>query len=249
MTSMSVVERLAVRPLAVAPTGFEQVASLLRQRDGGCVAVESNNLDEPGLTKMPQLAIARVQRPLVGVAKVVGRHDAKGADRRERARLRAAKGVDVVSMTHVFSIEAARQVDVLHEDIAWVSPLTLARIRTSPAASAEVARAVFAVARIVAPAWIVAIQHGDPPFVRSDHQRLKYRKREGALRHWDESEGELPTRSARGQNGDNLAQFRVGGGCPPPSNFLSVSPLLGKRPIGEHRLRAIEWKRGQPALA
>ena len=57
----AVVKRLAVRQVGVTPAGFEQVATLFGQRDGGRVAIEPNGLNESRVAEVPQLAVARVE--------------------------------------------------------------------------------------------------------------------------------------------------------------------------------------------
>jgi len=70
--------------------------------------------------------------------------------------------VIVAVMVNVLSFEATRQVDVLHKHVARVHALSIAGIRTSTAAWAQVARVVLAIARIAAPSRIV-VMHGAPP--------------------------------------------------------------------------------------
>jgi hypothetical protein len=111
---------------------------------------------------MPELTVARVKRPIEAVAEIVRRHGAKRADGRQRARLGAAERVVVAVIMDVLAFEAARQVDVLHEDVARINALPIAWIGTSTAASAQVTRVVVAIARIVAPSGIVA-SHDAPP--------------------------------------------------------------------------------------
>ena len=43
------------------------------------------------ISEVPQIAAVRVERAVLAVAKIAGRHDAEGADGGERANLRAAQ--------------------------------------------------------------------------------------------------------------------------------------------------------------
>jgi hypothetical protein len=58
----------------------------------------------------------------------------------------------------VLSFEATRQVDVLHEHVARIHTLPIARIGTSSAAAAKITRIVVAIAWIVALSGIVVTQ-------------------------------------------------------------------------------------------
>jgi hypothetical protein len=61
----------------------------------------------------------------------------------------------------VLAVEAAREVDVLHEHVAWVNLVPLARVRAASTASPQIARAILAIAGIVAPTGVVG--HMAPP--------------------------------------------------------------------------------------
>jgi hypothetical protein len=112
------VECLPVRGVAVMARRFQKVATLLGQRDDGGVAVESNRVDQPGFPEVPQLAIAGVEGIVEFVAQVIRWHDAEGADRGQRARFGATQRVVMVANVDVFSVRAAREVDVLQEHVA-----------------------------------------------------------------------------------------------------------------------------------
>jgi hypothetical protein len=89
-------------------------------------------------------------------------HGAKRADGRQRARLGTAQGVIVAVIVDVLSFEATRQADVLHEHIAGIHRLAIARIGTTTAASALFTGVLVAIPWIVAPSRIVT-SHGAPP--------------------------------------------------------------------------------------
>ena len=95
------------------------------------------------------------------------------------------------------SVKSARKIEVAHEDGTRIESILAI---TWPASQGErvivvtiAPVIVSAVTRIVAPSRIV---------------------KHGRLRRAARSDLDV----ARGQNGDNRARFRVGGGCPPPSN-------------------------------
>jgi hypothetical protein len=77
---------------------------------------------------MPELAVAWVERLIEAVAEIAGRHGAEGADGGQRARFGAAEGVIVAVIMDVFTVEATRQGDVLHEHVSRVDTLTVARV-------------------------------------------------------------------------------------------------------------------------
>src|SRR5690242_7103979 len=111
---------------------------------------------------MPELTVAWVERLIEAVEEIVRGHGAERADGRQRARLGAAERVVVTVIVDVLSFEATRQVDVLHEHVARVNALAIARIGTTTTASAQVARVLGGISWIVAPSRIVA-SHGAHP--------------------------------------------------------------------------------------
>jgi hypothetical protein len=92
----AVVKSLAVRRVGVTPAGFQQVATIFGQRDGGRVATEPNGLNESRVAEVPQLAVARVEGPIELVAEVVRGHNAEGADGGQRTSFGTAQCVVVV---------------------------------------------------------------------------------------------------------------------------------------------------------
>jgi hypothetical protein len=159
-----------------------------------------------------------VERSIEPVAEIVHRHGAKRADGRQRACLGAAERVVVAVIVDVLSFEATRQADVLHEHVARVNALPIAWIGASTAASAQVTGVVVAIAWIVAPSGIVAKLATVHP--------LETRKR-GPPRGGESREGKDPI--SRGQIGDNLAPFRVVGGCPPTTSHPIDTGLVAVR--------------------
>jgi hypothetical protein len=67
----------------------------------------------------------------------------------------------MVVRVDVFAVRTAREIDVLHEHVAWVNLVPLACVRTTTTAAAEVARAIIAITAIITPTWVVG--HGAPP--------------------------------------------------------------------------------------
>jgi hypothetical protein len=81
------VEGLSTVPFRVA-VGFQQVSAAVRQ-DYGVIAIarDADGLDEALFSEVPQVAIARIGRPIVTVPKVAGRDDTKRSNRCEGAGL------------------------------------------------------------------------------------------------------------------------------------------------------------------
>ena len=77
---------------------------------------------------MPEFAVSRVQRPVERVAEVVGRDDAEGAYRGQRAALGAAERVVVVAEPNVLTFGAAREADAVHEHVARLHAFPFARV-------------------------------------------------------------------------------------------------------------------------
>ena len=88
-----------------------------------------------------RIAPVRVERTVLAVAEIAGRHDAEGADRGQRANLRAAQPHVAVSRPDTLAFRAARQLEVAREHVARIEWLALARIgQPSAAALAQLAR-------------------------------------------------------------------------------------------------------------
>lgn len=77
----------------------------------------------------------RIERTVLSVAEIAGRHDAEGADGGQRADLRAAQRHIAVSRPHALAFMAAGQFEITREDIAGIEWLTFARIGQAAAAS------------------------------------------------------------------------------------------------------------------
>ena len=115
---------------------LEDVASALGQHDQRAVVADGRNgLDEPRVSEVPEIAPVRIERTVLAVAEIAGRHDAEGADRGQRANLRAAQPHVAVSRPDTLAFRAARQLEVAREHIARIERLALARIG-QPAAAA-----------------------------------------------------------------------------------------------------------------
>jgi hypothetical protein len=77
---------------------------------------------------MPEFAVSWIQRPVERVAEIVGRHDAEGAYRGERAALGAAERVVVVAEPNVLTFGAAWEADAIHEHLARLQAFPFARV-------------------------------------------------------------------------------------------------------------------------
>jgi hypothetical protein len=87
---------------------------------------------------VPEFAVARIQRPVRGVAQVGCGNGAKGTDSRQRSRFRAAQGVVVIAVMDMFSVPPARQAHVIHEDVTGIYALAFARVGAATAAPAQI---------------------------------------------------------------------------------------------------------------
>ncbi len=143
---------LHVRP-AVA---LQDVPSALGEDDQGAVFPDGwNRLDQPLLSKVPQVAAVRLQRAVLTVAEIAGWHDAEGTDGGERANLRAAQPHVAVACPDALAFRAARQLEVAREHVANVEPFTFARIaQPAAAASAQLAIAIVAITWVISPTRI-----------------------------------------------------------------------------------------------
>ena len=69
---------------------------------------------------MPQFAMTRVERLVERVPQIAGGYDAEGADGAQRTTLSTAERVIAASVVDVLAFNAARQTDVLHEDVSRI---------------------------------------------------------------------------------------------------------------------------------
>jgi hypothetical protein len=138
------VERLAVARVIVVvmAAGFEQVAPVWSQSDHHRVSVEADRVDKARITKVPQVAMTRVQGPLERVTEIARGHDAERSHGGQRAAFRATQRVIVISVVDVLPVEAAREAEVFRKHVARV--YALARIRSISAQGVAVS-----IARIV----------------------------------------------------------------------------------------------------
>ena len=77
---------------------------------------------------MPQIALVRVERTVVAVAKIAGGDDAEGADGGQGANLRAAQHDVAVARPDSLALTTPWKFEVAGEYIAWFEPLAFARI-------------------------------------------------------------------------------------------------------------------------
>ena len=116
----TVVERLAAILIAIA-VPLEKAAPVLRQRHCRlAVTGHTNGLDEPLLAQVSEIAGPRVGWPVVAVAEITTGDHSEGADGGQGARLRTAKRVLAIAVTHQLAIGAARQVQLTREDFTRV---------------------------------------------------------------------------------------------------------------------------------
>jgi hypothetical protein len=136
-----------VRP----PIALEYVPASFREHHERAVFADGRNrLDEPGVSQVPQIAAVRVERSVLAVAEIAGRHDAEGADGGQRAHLRGAQRHIAVSCPDAFAFMAARQFKVAREHVAWIEPLMFPRIGQPTATTlVELATVDIAIARVV----------------------------------------------------------------------------------------------------
>jgi hypothetical protein len=78
----------------------------------------SSGIDEAQFAQVPELAVARVQRPIVAVAEVLGWDNSEGADGRQRATLRAAQRVLAIAVEYAFALGSPRQIEFAQEHVA-----------------------------------------------------------------------------------------------------------------------------------
>jgi hypothetical protein len=110
-----------------------------------------SGVDEAQFAEVSQLAVPRVQRPIVAVAEVLGGDDSEGADRCQGATLRATQGVLTLAVEHSLPLRSARKVELAQEHVSRVGTVALTPV--------AVPRIVVALPRIVSPAR-VSIEHG-----------------------------------------------------------------------------------------
>jgi hypothetical protein len=132
--------------VAVAPVTLEQAASPFRKRHNPLAPIERNAPHQTLISQVSIVVVARVERPLAGIAEVAFRDNPKRPDRRERAAVFAVELVAAVAFVqHNLALEAARQVEALHERVSWIP------IAVRVTISAPLAPAIFGVPRVVVP--------------------------------------------------------------------------------------------------
>jgi hypothetical protein len=136
-----------VRP----PIALEYIPASFREHHERAVFADGRNrLDEPGVSQVPQIAAVWVERSVLAVAEIAGRHNAEGAHGRERANLRGAQRHIAVSRPHALARMAARQLEIARKHVAWIEPLAFPRIgQPTTTALVEFATVDIAVARVV----------------------------------------------------------------------------------------------------
>lgn len=90
---------------------LQQAPALLRESDHMlAIAGHPSGFDEPLFAKMPQVARARIARPIAMVPKVTTGDDPKHTDCRQGAGLGPAEGVLATAIGDDFPLETSRQV-------------------------------------------------------------------------------------------------------------------------------------------
>jgi hypothetical protein len=139
---------LAMLVRVIAAIRLQHVPTLLRQ-DNGHIAMTVYPLgsDEPFLPEVSEVARPRIGRALVVVPEVVCQDDAKRADGRQRASLRASQGVLAVpGVVDDLAVRSAGQVKVPHEHVPRIeAAVSIARV----AIALEPSRVIVAFRRIV----------------------------------------------------------------------------------------------------
>jgi hypothetical protein len=141
-------ELLTTLVVTVSAMAVEQTASALRQGHDSFASVERHASHQPLISQVSMVVVARIERALTGIAEVAFSDNPKCPDRRERAAVLAVEFVGAIPVVqHNLSLEAARQVQALHERVPWVPiPVTV-----------PLAPVFVAVARVVAPSRVVDI--------------------------------------------------------------------------------------------
>ncbi len=88
----------------------------------------TSGVDKAQFAQVPELAVAQIQRPIVAVAKVLGRDHSEGADGGQRAALRAAQRVFAIAVEYAFALGSARKVELAQEHVSWVRTVALTRV-------------------------------------------------------------------------------------------------------------------------
>src|SRR5204863_9716497 len=87
-----------------------------------------SGVDKAQFAEVPEFGIARVQRPIVAVAKVLGWDNSEGSDGRQRATLRAAQRVLAVAIEHSLALRSAGQVELAQEHVTRIGAVTLPQV-------------------------------------------------------------------------------------------------------------------------
>ena len=88
----------------------------------------SSGIDEAQFAQVPELAVARVQRPIVAVAEVVGGDDSEGADGCQRTTLRASQCVLAVAIEYSLAFGSAGKVELAQEHVSRIGAVALTHV-------------------------------------------------------------------------------------------------------------------------
>jgi hypothetical protein len=119
------VERLAafVRALGTfVAIGFEEVSTMLRQDDGSVVRAERTAANQPLVLQMPKAA-ARTAGVVSQVVEIALGYNPKRADGAQHAALGSVDLVNAVAIADGATLAAAREVEILREDVTRVTLL------------------------------------------------------------------------------------------------------------------------------
>ncbi len=108
---------LVAAVIALVAIGLEEIAPAVGQGNGAVFRAERRGANQPFVLEMLE-GSSRALRVVAEVVKIALGNDAKRADRRQRAAVGAVDFVDAVTLAHLLSLAAARQVEVLREHVA-----------------------------------------------------------------------------------------------------------------------------------
>ena len=119
--------------------GVEQITAFFGERQAAFVSAEIHGLDKA--------FIAEVAERIVVCVEVLVGHDSERADGSQRAAVLAIQLVHTVAVHDQFKLVAARQIQVVHQRVAWIVIVSVPL--AVDAGAAVVAIPVVVIARIV----------------------------------------------------------------------------------------------------
>lgn len=161
LTFQTGVESLTRVPIAVA-AGFQHAPAAVCQHHGLlAMAGDANGLDQPLLTEMSEIAVARIARPTGVVPKVTRRDDAKRSNRGKGSALRPAQGVFAVAgIVDGFPVASPREIQATCERLARIgasAPRVAIAFRPACIVVVAVVGTVTSVVPLVIPLTMIAM--------------------------------------------------------------------------------------------